>query len=158
MSWKEILKQDKYVDKYMLGQMQIDRLIENAFYELEEFYKERLDSILTGEHRGIRNLHQQLSQFPDEKKDWFVYPVAAAVDRAMLKDEPLLDKLIKKLRYYYAYADDSGNGFEGGIYADEWDNQVYENIKKDTLDFFEEHLTTQKYVDLARDTASNYEG
>ena len=32
-----------------------------------------------------------------------------------------------------------------------------EGIKKDTMDFFEEHLTTQKYVDVARDRASTYE-
>lgn len=167
MGWKEILKQEnvpadmQYVDKYDMRQYQIDHLIESALDKdrLEDFYKERLDSILTGEQRGIRNLNQQLSQFPDEEKHLFVYPVAAAVKREILKDEPLLDKLIRKFRHYFAFEFQSRNGFEGGLY-NEWDEkgpQIFEGIKKDTMDFFEEHLTTQKYVDVARDRASTYE-
>ena len=152
MGWKEILKQEnvpadmQHVDKYDMWQYQIDHLIENATDKLEEFYSGgKLDSILSG-YVG-----------PDEKN--FISPVVVAVERSMLKDEPLLDKLIRKLRHYFAFEFQSRNGFEGGLY-NEWDEkgpQIFEGIKKDTLDFFEEHLTTQKYVDLAKDAVDDYE-
>jgi len=133
MSWKDILKVAD-IGLHDLDDPLFDK--ENLFNEaakhLEEFYEKKLKVLANGAF---------------DESPYVIY-VSDQIAEEIYKDKTLLDKLTLQLLDYYTWGHDKQR--------DVMNEKNEESLKKDTLDFFEEHLTQKKYVDLAKKHAKYY--